>query len=161
MFMTCPLYRAVVHHSVWIRHWVASSTVAYLVLGFHLENKWKSMFWRVIYEKFKRRNISCLMGNVFVLNRKEANENMTAGTFLLGLRNYCKDIDVDPSNNRFNFTGLSGFGSNNFALESTVSGRLVVSRLWLYFRLSHFIRQLIKYYKFFEFIVCTRKKEIL
>ncbi|KAF1674041.1 Cadherin-related family member 3, partial [Pygoscelis papua] len=59
--------------------------------------------------------------------RKEANENMTAGTFLLGLRNYCKDIDVDPSNNRFNFTGLSGFGSNNFALEPTVSGRLVMT----------------------------------
>ncbi|NXC70865.1 CDHR3 protein, partial [Anhinga anhinga] len=59
--------------------------------------------------------------------RKEANENTTAGTSLLDLRNYCKDIDVDPSNNRFNFTGLSGFGSNNFALESTVSGRLVVT----------------------------------
>ncbi|NXX57027.1 CDHR3 protein, partial [Scopus umbretta] len=59
--------------------------------------------------------------------RKEANENTTAGTFLLDLRNYCKDIDVDPSNNRFNFTGLSGFGSNNFALESTVSGRLVMT----------------------------------
>ncbi|NXW05146.1 CDHR3 protein, partial [Fregetta grallaria] len=59
--------------------------------------------------------------------RKEANENTTAGTFLLGLRNYCKDIDVDPSNNQFNFTGLSGFGSNNFALESTVPGRLVVT----------------------------------
>ncbi|NXJ02099.1 CDHR3 protein, partial [Psophia crepitans] len=59
--------------------------------------------------------------------RKEVNENMTAGTFLLDIRNYCKDIDVDPSNNRFNFTGLSGFGSNNFALESTGSGRLVVT----------------------------------
>uniref|UniRef100_A0A8C4TTR9 Cadherin domain-containing protein n=1 Tax=Falco tinnunculus TaxID=100819 RepID=A0A8C4TTR9_FALTI len=59
--------------------------------------------------------------------RKEANENMTAGTFLLDLRNYCKDIDVDSSNNQFKFTGLSGFGSNNFALESTVSGRLVMT----------------------------------
>ncbi|KFP34700.1 Cadherin-related family member 3, partial [Chlamydotis macqueenii] len=59
--------------------------------------------------------------------RKEANENTAAGTFLLDLRNYCKDIDVDPSNNRFNFTGLSGFGSNNFALESAVSGRLVMT----------------------------------
>ncbi|XP_061222370.1 cadherin-related family member 3 [Neopsephotus bourkii] len=57
--------------------------------------------------------------------RKEANENTAAGTFLLELRNYCKDIDADPSNNRFDFTGLSGFGSNNFALDSTVSGRLV------------------------------------
>ncbi|NXX88142.1 CDHR3 protein, partial [Centropus bengalensis] len=59
--------------------------------------------------------------------RKEINENTTAGTFLLELRNYCADIDVDPSNNRFHFTGLSGFGSNNFALESTVSGRLVMT----------------------------------
>ncbi|KFP72579.1 Cadherin-related family member 3, partial [Acanthisitta chloris] len=59
--------------------------------------------------------------------RREANENTTPGTFLLDLRNYCKDIDVDPSNNQFNFTGLSGFGSNNFALESAVSGRLVMS----------------------------------
>ncbi|KAL2309040.1 hypothetical protein Nmel_005218, partial [Mimus melanotis] len=59
--------------------------------------------------------------------RKEANENTTPGTFLVDLRNYCKDIDVDPSNNQFNFTGLSGFGSNNFALESTVSGRLVMT----------------------------------
>ncbi|NWR84308.1 CDHR3 protein, partial [Furnarius figulus] len=59
--------------------------------------------------------------------RKEANENTPPGTFLVDLRNYCKDIDVDLSNNQFNFTGLSGFGSNNFALESTVSGRLVMT----------------------------------
>ncbi|XP_035752748.1 cadherin-related family member 3 isoform X3 [Egretta garzetta] len=59
--------------------------------------------------------------------RREANENTAPGTFLLDLRNYCKDIDVDPSNNQFNFTGLSGFGSNNFALESTASGRLVMT----------------------------------
>ncbi|NXR77071.1 CDHR3 protein, partial [Pycnonotus jocosus] len=59
--------------------------------------------------------------------RKEVNENTTPGTFFVDLRNYCKDIDVDPSNNQFSFTGLSGFGSNNFALESTVSGRLVMT----------------------------------
>ncbi|NXO33400.1 CDHR3 protein, partial [Locustella ochotensis] len=59
--------------------------------------------------------------------RKEVNENTTPGTFLVDLRNYCKDIDVDPSNNQFSFTGLSGFGSNNFALESAVSGRLVMT----------------------------------
>ncbi|NWW37976.1 CDHR3 protein, partial [Panurus biarmicus] len=59
--------------------------------------------------------------------RKEANENMAPGTFLVDLRNYCKDMDVDPSNNQFSFTGLSGFGSNNFALESTVSGRLMMT----------------------------------
>lgn len=86
------------------------------------------------------------MGNMFLLNRKEINENTTAGTFLLDLRNYCKDIDVDVPNNLFNFTGLSGFGSNNFALESTGSGRLVVSHLWLYVRLSHFRKQLVKYH---------------
>ncbi|NXB41298.1 CDHR3 protein, partial [Eulacestoma nigropectus] len=59
--------------------------------------------------------------------RKEANENTTPGTFLVDLRSYCRDIDVDPSNSQFSFTGLSGFGSNNFALESTVSGRLVMT----------------------------------
>ncbi|NXU63205.1 CDHR3 protein, partial [Horornis vulcanius] len=59
--------------------------------------------------------------------RKEVNENTTPGIFLVDLRNYCKDIDVDPSNNQFSFTGLSGFGSNNFALESTASGRLVMT----------------------------------
>ncbi|CAN8210674.1 unnamed protein product [Coccothraustes coccothraustes] len=59
--------------------------------------------------------------------REEANENMSPGTFLVDLRNYCKDIDADPSNNQFIFTGLSGFGSNNFALESPVSGRLVMT----------------------------------
>ncbi|XP_008933798.1 PREDICTED: cadherin-related family member 3, partial [Merops nubicus] len=59
--------------------------------------------------------------------RKEVNEDTTAGTFLLDLRNYCRDTDVDPSHNQFNFTGLSGFGSNNFALGSTVSGRLVMT----------------------------------
>ncbi|KFP27804.1 Cadherin-related family member 3, partial [Colius striatus] len=58
---------------------------------------------------------------------REVNENTPAGTPLLDLRNYCEDIDVDPSNNQFNFTGLSGFGSNNFALESTVSGRLTMT----------------------------------
>ncbi|NXQ04141.1 CDHR3 protein, partial [Vidua macroura] len=60
--------------------------------------------------------------------RKEENENTAPETFLVDLRNYCKDIDADPSNNQFIFTGLSGFGSNNFALESTVSGRLVMTR---------------------------------
>ncbi|KAJ7395678.1 Cadherin-related family member 3 [Pitangus sulphuratus] len=59
--------------------------------------------------------------------RKEVNENTAPGTFLIDLRNYCKDIDVDPSNNQFNFTGLSGFGSNNFTLDSTVSGRVVMT----------------------------------
>lgn len=78
-----------------------------------------------------------MTGYVFVFNRKEVNENTAPGTFLVELRNYCKDIDADPSNNQFIFTGLSGFGSNNFALKPTVSGRLVVSHLWLYVRLLH------------------------
>ncbi|XP_072182807.1 cadherin-related family member 3 [Excalfactoria chinensis] len=59
--------------------------------------------------------------------RKEINENTTAGIVLLDLRNSCKDIDVDPPNNLFSFTGLSGFGSNNFALEPAESGRLVMT----------------------------------
>ncbi|NXE51852.1 CDHR3 protein, partial [Casuarius casuarius] len=58
--------------------------------------------------------------------REERNENTTVGTFLLDLRNFCKDIDVDPPNNLFNFTGLSGFGSNKFTLDS-MSGRLVMT----------------------------------
>ncbi|XP_062454818.1 cadherin-related family member 3 [Rhea pennata] len=57
--------------------------------------------------------------------REERNENTTVGT-LLDLRNFCKDIDVDPPNNLFNFTGLSGFGSNKFALDP-MSGRLVMT----------------------------------
>ncbi|XP_040512567.1 cadherin-related family member 3 isoform X2 [Gallus gallus] len=60
--------------------------------------------------------------------RKEINENSTAEIVLLDLRNSCKDIDADPPNNLFRFTGLSGFGSNNFALESAESGRLVNPR---------------------------------
>lgn len=60
LLLACPLYRAVVHRNTWVSFWVASSTVAYLDLGFHLENK--SMFWPVIYEEFKRRNISCFDG---------------------------------------------------------------------------------------------------
>ncbi|NXF98485.1 CDHR3 protein, partial [Eubucco bourcierii] len=59
--------------------------------------------------------------------RKEVNENAVAGTLLFHLREFCQDIDVDPANNQFNFTGLSGFGSNNFALESAVSGRVVMA----------------------------------
>lgn len=69
MFITCPLYRAVVHHSVWLTFWVAS-TVAYLDAGFHLENKGKSMFWHVICEEFKRRNVSCCDG-IFVCFKQE------------------------------------------------------------------------------------------
>ncbi|XP_068018532.1 cadherin-related family member 3 [Melanerpes formicivorus] len=60
--------------------------------------------------------------------REEANENTIAGTFLFHLRDFCHDIDADPSNNQFNFTGLSGFGRDNFALESAVSGRLVMTK---------------------------------
>ncbi|XP_015742391.1 cadherin-related family member 3 isoform X2 [Coturnix japonica] len=59
--------------------------------------------------------------------RKEINENTTAGIVLLDLRNSCKDVDVDPPNNLFSFTGLSGFGSNNFALDPAESGRLVMT----------------------------------
>uniref|UniRef100_A0A8C4VLK6 Cadherin related family member 3 n=1 Tax=Gopherus evgoodei TaxID=1825980 RepID=A0A8C4VLK6_9SAUR len=50
----------------------------------------------------------------------------TAGTLLLGLRDHCQDIDVEPSNNEFNFTGLSGLGSNKFTLNPSGSGRIVL-----------------------------------
>ncbi|XP_030407434.1 cadherin-related family member 3 isoform X4 [Gopherus evgoodei] len=58
--------------------------------------------------------------------RLEVYETATAGTLLLGLRDHCQDIDVEPSNNEFNFTGLSGLGSNKFTLNPSGSGRIVL-----------------------------------
>ena len=101
---------------------------------------------------------------MILLNRKEMNENSTAGIVLLDLRNSCKDIDADPPNNLFRFTGLSGFGSNNFALESAESGRLVVSHLWLYVRWSHCRKHLMSFHKghFLLWSFCLyKKKELL
>uniref|UniRef100_A0A674ICS5 Cadherin related family member 3 n=1 Tax=Terrapene triunguis TaxID=2587831 RepID=A0A674ICS5_9SAUR len=50
----------------------------------------------------------------------------TTGTLLLDLRDHCQDIDVEPPNNEFNFTGLSGLGSNKFTLNPSGSGRIVL-----------------------------------
>ncbi|TFK06894.1 F-box/LRR-repeat protein 5 [Platysternon megacephalum] len=58
--------------------------------------------------------------------RLEVYETATTGTLLLDLRDHCQDIDVEPPNNKFNFTGLSGFGSNKFTLNPSGSGRIVL-----------------------------------
>ncbi|XP_074920851.1 cadherin-related family member 3 isoform X3 [Chelonoidis abingdonii] len=57
--------------------------------------------------------------------RLEVYETATTGT-LLDLRDHCQDIDVEPSNNEFNFTGLSGLGSNKFTLNPSDLGRIVL-----------------------------------
>uniref|UniRef100_A0A8C8RRS9 Cadherin related family member 3 n=1 Tax=Pelusios castaneus TaxID=367368 RepID=A0A8C8RRS9_9SAUR len=59
--------------------------------------------------------------------RLETYETATTGTVLLDLRTYCQDIDVEPTNNEFNFSGLSGLGSNKFTLEPAGSGRVVLT----------------------------------
>nr|XP_008109771.2 PREDICTED: cadherin-related family member 3 [Anolis carolinensis] len=43
---------------------------------------------------------------------------------ILNLRNFCEDIDVESPNNVFNFTGLSGIGSNKFTQDPPGSGNL-------------------------------------
>ncbi|XP_059581542.1 cadherin-related family member 3 [Alligator mississippiensis] len=55
-------------------------------------------------------------------------ETATPGTLLFALRDYCYDNDVEPPNNKFNFTGLSGLGSNIFTLDPVGSGIVVVTR---------------------------------
>ncbi|XP_067420701.1 cadherin-related family member 3 [Emydura macquarii macquarii] len=57
--------------------------------------------------------------------RLEIYETATSGT-LLDLRDHCRDIDVEPRNNEFNFTGLSGLGSNKFTLGPSGSGRVML-----------------------------------
>uniref|UniRef100_A0A8C4XWW9 Cadherin related family member 3 n=1 Tax=Gopherus evgoodei TaxID=1825980 RepID=A0A8C4XWW9_9SAUR len=68
--------------------------------------------------------------------RLEVYETATAGTLLLGLRDHCQDIDVEPSNNEFNFTGLSGLGSNKFTLNPSGSGRIVVNNIYIYIKIT-------------------------
>ncbi|XP_042323012.1 cadherin-related family member 3 [Sceloporus undulatus] len=51
-------------------------------------------------------------------------ETELPGVIILDLRNSCKDIDAEPPNNLFNFTGLSGIGSNKFTQDPPGSGRL-------------------------------------
>ncbi|KAG8577209.1 hypothetical protein GDO81_010100 [Engystomops pustulosus] len=55
-------------------------------------------------------------------------ETETNGTLITDLTDQCKDIDVDPVNKAFNFTGLSGLGSNQrFQLIPDGSGRIVLT----------------------------------
>lgn len=68
-----------------------------------------------------------MMENVFLLNSSKIPETATPGTLLFALRDYCYDNDVEPPNNKFNFTGLSGLGSNTFTLDPVGSGIVVVS----------------------------------
>ncbi|XP_063786059.1 cadherin-related family member 3 [Pseudophryne corroboree] len=54
-------------------------------------------------------------------------ETQANGSLIIDLTNYCTDIDVDPQNNAFNFTGLSGLGSNQlFQLIPSGSGMIVL-----------------------------------
>ncbi|CAM5085723.1 unnamed protein product [Natator depressus] len=58
--------------------------------------------------------------------RLEVSETATTGTLFLDLRDHCQDIDVESPNNEFNFTGLSGLGSNKFTLNPSGSGKIVL-----------------------------------
>ncbi|XP_019364874.1 PREDICTED: cadherin-related family member 3 [Gavialis gangeticus] len=58
----------------------------------------------------------------------EIPETATLGTLLFALRDYCYDNDVEPPNNKFNFTGLSGLGSDTFTLDPAGSGIVVSAR---------------------------------
>uniref|UniRef100_A0A8D0HQ36 Cadherin related family member 3 n=1 Tax=Sphenodon punctatus TaxID=8508 RepID=A0A8D0HQ36_SPHPU len=62
-------------------------------------------------------------------------ETSPPGTVFRDLRNSCKDIDAELPNNQFNFTGLSGLGSNIFVLEPPGSGRIVVKNIYVYIRI--------------------------
>uniref|UniRef100_A0A670Z5F8 Cadherin related family member 3 n=1 Tax=Pseudonaja textilis TaxID=8673 RepID=A0A670Z5F8_PSETE len=44
-------------------------------------------------------------------------ETASPGFEIITLKNYCKDEDVESPHNLFNFTGLSGVGSNKFTLD--------------------------------------------
>ncbi|KAM5172025.1 cadherin-related family member 3 [Mantella aurantiaca] len=55
-------------------------------------------------------------------------ETQVNGSVIIDLSNQCKDIDVDTQYNIFNFTGLSGLGSNErFQLIPSGSGRIVLT----------------------------------
>ncbi|XP_029471887.1 cadherin-related family member 3 isoform X2 [Rhinatrema bivittatum] len=56
-------------------------------------------------------------------------ENESKGSLILDLAvsGACKDVDVERQNNEFNFTGLSGLGSNSrFTLDPPASGKIVI-----------------------------------
>ncbi|XP_018424128.1 PREDICTED: cadherin-related family member 3 [Nanorana parkeri] len=55
-------------------------------------------------------------------------ETETNGSLIIDLSNECTDIDVDTQNNIFNFTGLSGLGSNErFQVIPSGSGKIVLT----------------------------------
>ncbi|XP_048358390.1 cadherin-related family member 3 isoform X2 [Sphaerodactylus townsendi] len=56
--------------------------------------------------------------------REHFNENISSGTVIVDLKNSCWDCDAVAPNNLFNFTELSGVGSNNFAQDPPGSGRI-------------------------------------
>uniref|UniRef100_A0A8C0IJY1 Cadherin related family member 3 n=1 Tax=Chelonoidis abingdonii TaxID=106734 RepID=A0A8C0IJY1_CHEAB len=76
----------------------------------------------VIIEDLNDNPPECTQAILILL---EVYETATTGT-LLDLRDHCQDIDVEPSNNEFNFTGLSGLGSNKFTLNPSDLGRIVL-----------------------------------
>ncbi|XP_075715528.1 cadherin-related family member 3 [Rhinoderma darwinii] len=58
---------------------------------------------------------------------KAVPETAVNGTLIIDLSDQCKDIDVDPVNKAFSFTGLSGLGSNErFQLIPPGSGKIVL-----------------------------------
>ncbi|XP_069812233.1 cadherin-related family member 3 [Dendropsophus ebraccatus] len=55
-------------------------------------------------------------------------ETEVNGSLIMDLTDQCKDIDVDPINQAFNFTGLTGLGSNErFQLIPAGSGKIVLT----------------------------------
>ncbi|KAH0616490.1 hypothetical protein JD844_027628 [Phrynosoma platyrhinos] len=66
--------------------------------------------------------------------RVAISETELPGVIILDLRNSCKDIDAESPNNLFNFTGLSGIGSNKFTQDPPGSGRL--KNIYIYVRIE-------------------------
>ncbi|XP_053107894.1 cadherin-related family member 3 [Hemicordylus capensis] len=56
--------------------------------------------------------------------RTEIYETNNTGTIIIDLKNFCEDVDAESPNNLFNFTGLSGVGSNKFTQDPPGSGRI-------------------------------------
>ncbi|KAM8973006.1 cadherin-related family member 3 [Pelodytes ibericus] len=55
-------------------------------------------------------------------------ETQSNGTLMIDLTGFCSDIDVDAPYNQFNFTGLTGLGSNDkFQLIPSGTGKIVLN----------------------------------
>ncbi|KAM3924769.1 cadherin-related family member 3 [Leptodactylus fuscus] len=55
-------------------------------------------------------------------------ETQVNGSLITDLRDQCNDIDIDPINNAFNFTGMSGLGSNErFQMIPAGSGKIILT----------------------------------